>query len=87
MDKCSRCDRPTTRLWLGRPRCEACYQHEVKDAAAREERAQARKHRDECRRCGAPLEEGYDVICMKCDYDDWHEEIPDVYPEEDSDAS
>jgi hypothetical protein len=32
-----------------------------------------------CRRCGAPLEEGYDVICMKCDYDDWHEEIPEIF--------
>jgi hypothetical protein len=34
--------------------------------------------RQGCRRCGAPLEEGYDVICLKCDYDDWHEEYPDI---------
>jgi ribosomal protein L37E len=54
----------------------------VKDAAAREERAQARKHRDECRRCGAPLDDADDATCAKCQFDDWHEEN---FPQEDGD--
>jgi hypothetical protein len=42
-----------------------------------------------CRRCGGPLD-GRDspdqAVCSDCQYDDWHEEypdIPDLCPEED----
>jgi methyl coenzyme M reductase subunit C-like uncharacterized protein (methanogenesis marker protein 7) len=59
------------------------WRNDIRLELMREAAAEQRR----CRRCGAPLEEGYDVICLKCDYDDWHEEIPDVFPEEDGDAS
>ncbi len=45
-----------------------------------------------CKRCGGALDERdcFDQeVCSDCQYEDWHEEYPDVYPEQedDSDAS
>jgi formylmethanofuran dehydrogenase subunit E len=45
----------------------------------------------ECRRCGCKFEtlepempEGF--VCDQCQYDDWHEEYPDLEAQEDSDG-
>jgi hypothetical protein len=41
-----------------------------------------------CPRCGKLVEsdDEFDQVCS-CPYDDWHEEIPEIFPEEDGDAS
>jgi NMD protein affecting ribosome stability and mRNA decay len=39
--------------------------------------------RQRCRRCGKPVDDSDDPICDQCQYDDWHEEIPEVLPQED----
>ena len=39
-----------------------------------------------CRRCGGALDERDDpeqAVCSDCQYDDWHEEYPDLEPWED----
>jgi ribosomal protein L37E len=38
--------------------------------------------RQRCRRCGAPVSDSDDPICDKCQYDDWHEEYPDLESQE-----
>ena len=71
MDKCSQCDNPTTRLWYGRPMCEQHYDQMLKAGLV-------------CRRCGGDLDERDDwqVVCERCQYDDWHEEYPDLESQE-----
>jgi hypothetical protein len=72
MDKCSRCENPTTRLWYGRPMCEQHYDEKLKAELV-------------CRICGGPLDDRdspWQAVCSDCQYNDWHEEYPEVLPQE-----